>query len=89
VACQAGAICAWGCNIFSCVDCSDEQHSVHLFEDFDVHRQGYTIEQFFEMWMKGEDLLSHQIDESETVEIINPFTRKKTRVTKRRRKGKK
>jgi hypothetical protein len=80
--------CSWGCNIFSCVDCSEPKHVVHLYEAGEAWSQNYTLYQFFEMWIAGVDLLSTELTNTELVEreIINPFTRKKYRVTARRRK---
>jgi hypothetical protein len=76
--------CEWGCNIFSCVDCSDVRHPVYTFEDFAVRPQGYTLDKFFELWTVGADILAFEPSEVERVEITNPFTGKKETVSKRR-----
>ena len=78
--------CEWGCNIFSCVDCQGPKNQIYIFENFDVWPQGYTIEGFFEAWMKGIDILSCDSFEYETIETINPFTGKKDVVKRRRRR---
>jgi hypothetical protein len=80
--------CAWGCNIFSCVDCSEPKHLVYLSENLEPWPQNHTLSQFFEMWIAGVDLMSTELTNTELVEveIINPFTRKKDRVSIRRRK---
>lgn len=78
--------CEWGCNIFSCVDCHDTRHPVHTFEDFAARPEGYTLDEFFELWMAGVDLLAYKPSKVERVEITNPFTGKKETVSKRRRR---
>jgi hypothetical protein len=80
--------CEWGCNIFSCVECNKSDDPVYLFREGDVTRQTFSLLSFFETWMKGGNLLSVGETEVETVEITNPFTRKKERVSRRRRKDK-
>lgn len=81
--------CEWGCNIFSCVDCNEAHHPVYSFEDFGVRPQHYTLHDFFKMWISGVDILSHDAADSESAEIVNPFTDNRTRVTKRKKKKKK
>ncbi len=67
-------ICDWGCNTFSCVDCSDPVFSMWKFENFDVRHQEISIEEFFDMWIRGVDLLSLESDGFVEKEITNPFT---------------
>jgi len=76
--------CSWGCNIFSCVDCTNADFPVYNFEDFDVLPQGYSLQDFFEMWVNGVDILSLDDGEQVEVEIINPFTGKKSTVAKKK-----
>jgi hypothetical protein len=78
--------CEWGCNIFSCVDCNDKRNPIYTFEDFDVWPQDYYLEDFLRMWIKGEDILSHDKADIQNAEITNPFTGKKTWVTRRVRR---
>jgi len=76
--------CDWGCNIFSCVDCADPEYHVYTFRDFSVVKQSYTIEEFFEMWLKGVDILSVDSKSLEESEFINPFTGEKASVTRQK-----
>lgn len=79
--------CEWGCNIFSCVDCSRPPHVVYQFENFTASRQNYDLDKFFELWMDGVDILSYGVsdsEESEEIEFTNPFTGKKDTISKRR-----
>lgn len=78
------AFCEWGCNIFSCVDCSDVRNPVYTFEDSAVRPQSYTLDRFFELWMSSVDILSYQSTQAERAEITNPFTGKKDIISKRR-----
>lgn len=41
--------CTWGCNIFSCVDCTAPDYPVYQFEDFGVSLKGYDLQGFFQM----------------------------------------
>ncbi len=77
--------CEWGCNIFSCVDCSDLRHPVYTFQDFAVGPQAYALDKFFELWMVGADILAYEPSDEERVAITNPFTGRQESVTKRRR----
>jgi SMI1 / KNR4 family (SUKH-1) len=77
--------CEWGCNIFSCVDCKDLNYPIYLFEDGDVIPKGYTLQDFFNLWLEGVDILSYEGRANETAEVTNPFTGHKTRVTKQDR----
>jgi hypothetical protein len=78
--------CNWGCNIFSCVDCTDAANPVFTFEDSSVWAERYTLLEFFEMWLKGKVLFSQENVEIVTTEITNPFTGKQTTISSRRRK---
>lgn len=78
--------CDWGCNIFTCLDCaSDGQPTVYTFEDFEIWPQDYTLEQFFEMWMNGADILAYERVEKDKIEMKNPFTGDQETISKRRR----
>ena len=70
--------------MFTCVDSSDPNHRIYLFEDFSVRPKNYTLPDFFTMWIKGVDLLSHDGPARESIDVTNPFTGKKARVTKPR-----
>jgi len=72
--------CDWGCNIFSCVDCKDLRYPIVQSEVCETHDTGYTLDDFFEMWIQGRDILGFSSSPRRTAVIINPFTRKKTRV---------
>lgn len=78
--------CGWGCNIFSCVDCTTSDFVICKFEDFDVWPQSYNLEKFFEMWVNDVDILSLDDGEAAEIEITNPFTGEKT-VAKKRANG--
>jgi hypothetical protein len=52
----------------------------------DVSPKQYTLQDFFEMWIGGVDILSYEGPASETAEVTNPFTGEMSRVTKRRQK---
>jgi hypothetical protein len=80
--------CEWGCNIFSCVDCTDANHHVFTSEECRVHPERYQLEGFLSMWLNGVDILNCDHSQRQTVEIINPFTRQKTRVSRAQRKEK-
>lgn len=72
--------CGWGCNVFSCVDCSDPGSPIFRSDECRVRPVNYCLEDFFEMWLDGRDLLSEGGLRRSSVEITNPFTGKKTRV---------
>ncbi|HEX8916826.1 MAG TPA: SMI1/KNR4 family protein [Humisphaera sp.] len=78
--------CGWGCNILSCVDCREEGAVVYRSETCAAHAAGYALADFLEMWVDGVDLFNLNAGERATAEIMNPFTRKKTRVTGGRRR---
>jgi hypothetical protein len=73
--------CEWGCNIFSCVDCNDREHVVFHSEECCARAQSYHLEDFFEMWLNGMDIVGVGSSTKRTADIINHFTRSKTRVT--------
>lgn len=75
--------CEWGCNTFSCVDCTTPNFTVYKFEDFDVWPQNYNLEKFFEMWVNDVDILSLDDGEEIEAEITNPFTGEKAIAKKR------
>lgn len=78
--------CAWGCAILSCVTC-DLSLEVTTFDSGSVWPQKYTVEQFFQMWLDGVDILraDPNVYEAEN-KLTNPFTGKpwKTRTLRRR-----
>jgi len=82
--------CGWGCNIFSCVDCNDPGGRIVRSDECRTEEVNYNLDGFFQMWLDGKDILDCDNAESErtTVEIINPFTRGKMRVTSTRKKAK-
>lgn len=85
---RAGVLpfCEWGCNIFSCVNCKAAPGPIYLFEEGDMSAQRYSLQDFFQMWIEGVDILSYEGTATESAEITNPFTGHKSRVTKRRKK---
>jgi hypothetical protein len=82
--------CGWGCNIFSCVDGNDPGGRIIRSDECGIEQVNYNLDTFFQMWLDGKDILDGGNAESErtTVEIINPFTRGKMRVTSRHKKAK-
>ncbi|HEX5102249.1 MAG TPA: SMI1/KNR4 family protein [Pirellulaceae bacterium] len=78
--------CAWGCNIFSCVSCHDERLPIFTFEEGKVWHEDYNLNDFFEMWMQGEDILAHGGRyEIEEVMKTNPFTGAQMTVRRKKR----
>jgi hypothetical protein len=75
----------WGCNRFSCVQCMDPGLPISTFEEGTIYPQSYTLDGFFELWLKDVDILNYEGVTLEGTEIVNPFTRKKTTVSKRKR----
>jgi len=73
--------CEWGCNVFSCVDCADPGSPIFRSDECKVHPVNYGLEEFFRMWLDGRDLFNEGGPMRRVVEITNPFTGKKTRVT--------
>ncbi len=49
-------------NIFACVDCESEEHYISIFEDFELWEQEYTLDEFFEMWVKDIDALDYDTE---------------------------
>ena len=43
--------CEWGANIYSCVDCGDDEHCIWLFRDNRFKQQPFTLADFFEHWL--------------------------------------
>ena len=76
-------ICDWGDSIYSCVDCATPGNPILRSDECKAHPVNYGLEDFFEMWLEGRDLFSDGAPKARTVEIINPFTGKKTRVKSR------
>lgn len=77
--------CEWGCNLFSCVGCADDRNRVYIFEEGAVRPQGCTLVEFFELWMNDTDILSSDPVKTEDVEIVNPFTKERHTISRRRR----
>lgn len=72
------AFCEWGCNNFSCVDCSDSRFQIVHSEECKTYVQDFTLDAFFKMWLEGVDILSKVVRSPvRTATIINPFTREK------------
>lgn len=66
--------CAWGCNVFSCVACA-ECERIYTYEDGSLWPQSYSLAKFFELWLSGIDIRSHDVVyETTKSTIINPFT---------------
>jgi hypothetical protein len=78
--------CNWGCAIYSCVDCADASYPVFTYEDAGVWPEGYSLPEFFQMWLKGKVLFSQENVEVVTQEGTNPFTGKKMTISGRRRR---
>lgn len=72
--------CGWGDNIFSCVDCSNPGNPIFRSDECEARPVNYGLEDFFEMWLDGRDLVSQGATSRRTVQLTNPFTGKKTRV---------
>lgn len=72
------AFCEWGCNSFSCVDCTDSRFQIVHSEECKTYVQDFTLDAFFKMWLEGVDILSRVVRSPvRTATIINPFTREK------------
>ncbi len=77
--------CDWGCNIFTCIDCTSENGSlIYSFEDCELRPQFYSLEQFFQMWIKGVDIRAYTGGDEVQIEITNPFTGDRDKVSKRK-----
>ena len=70
--------CDWGCNIFFCVDCSDENSPIYTFDAGRLTPQGYNLQEFFEMWIGDQDILFASDGKIITRKITNPFTGEET-----------
>ena len=79
---------AWGCNIFSCVDCTGDEAFVYTFEDFGLLEAGYDLPTFFDLWLSGVDALAHSQANPphQRVMITNPFTGEQAMVRGKRGK---
>lgn len=75
--------CEWGCNVFSCVDCTATHYPVVQSEVCKTFTTSYTIEDFFRMWLDDMDLFGSSSSPRRTVPIINPFTERISRATGR------
>jgi hypothetical protein len=78
--------CNWGCAIYSCADSADASYPVFTYEDSGVWPEGYSLPEFFEMWLKGKGHFSQENVEVVTREGTNPFTGKKMTISGRRRR---
>jgi hypothetical protein len=79
--------CEYGCNIYSCVDCIDPDHPVYAVEDGEASPQHYTLDRFFELWLSAVNVLSPGPRDTESIEITNPFTGRKSTISRRRRRN--
>jgi hypothetical protein len=76
--------CDWGCNVFSCVDCSNEYAPISIFDAGQLIPQSYNLATFFEMWVGGSDILLASSGDLVTQQVLNPFTGTKTTVQMRK-----
>ncbi len=74
----------WGCNIYSCVDCLDSRHPVYTSEECVPRLDGFSFDKFFDLWIEGVCILDYQPPRAERIDIMNPFTKKKSSISKRR-----
>jgi hypothetical protein len=58
---------------------------ISTFEEGTLYPQSYNLDEFFELWLKDVDILNYEGVTLEGTEIINPFTGKKTTISKRKR----
>jgi hypothetical protein len=73
--------CEWGCNMYSCVDCTDPAQRIYFLEEGKVDRnRSYTLTEFFQSWINGKVLFPQQAERYEEREIINPFTKQRSTV---------
>jgi len=79
------AFWAWGATIYSCVDCLDPDLRIATLEEGKIYPQTYTLNEFFEMWAEGVNILNVEGVTFEKVEIMNPFTQKKATISIRKR----
>jgi len=79
--------CEWGCNTFAHIDCSSG-NMITISEDLKLFPQEYNLDDFFEIWLQGKDVLSEGLEEEPEIQIIiNPFTGKATEVVQNKRKA--
>lgn len=65
------SICEWGCNIYSCIDCSKPEYPV-LRNDNNVSFRTFALEapslhEWLESWLDGKDLFWLDWDKAEKV----------------------
>jgi hypothetical protein len=77
--------CNWGCNLFSCVDCTTSQFTIWTCDELELSRRDCTLDQFFELWLDDGDISLLFGTQHIEKEIINPFTGKKASVKARSR----
>ncbi len=84
-------ICAWGCSIYSCVDCSAEAAPVVTFDpgarndgDPMFARSHQSLQSWFEDWVQGANLWDRMyVEDAEGGrEVENPFTHGRIKVPK-------
>jgi hypothetical protein len=68
--------CEWGCNISSCVDGLSEENRVCRSDACVAHVLKYNLEDFFNMWLSGVNILDVERPPRRSVSGINPFTGK-------------
>jgi len=78
--------CAWGANIFACIDCDDERHAIYCFDNCDVWPQDYGLDEFFEMWLRDEDFIARAKSIVHRQQAKNPVTGETYWITGRSRK---
>jgi hypothetical protein len=67
--------CGWGCATLSCVQCGPTDQ-ITTFKEGRVWRQHYSLADFFELWMKGIDILTYDSAvELSDLTVTNPFTK--------------
>lgn len=79
--------CDWGCNIFSCVDCTDPEHPITTFEDYRLEPQNYSLNKFFEWWCADVDILSQRQRNIEAIEFFDPITKERGTIYRKKRPG--
>jgi hypothetical protein len=77
--------CDWGCNTFSCVDCSttNPDPAIFLATDCNPLPQNFTLNQFINLWLTDADILNLDPRSKVSAQIINPFTGAKATATAR------
>jgi hypothetical protein len=73
--------------MFSCVDCLEDHHPIYFYENCEAFPQDFALADFFEMWIKGVDILAHGRTEP-VIERLgrNPVTGEVIKFALRRRK---